>query len=94
MAFISKKYFDGHKMLYPEVKDGFNVIVKFLEELTEVYNDEVMSMARHKPMNGRLIDSASHFRLKRCNEDVEQGAEPEQVIAFAVKKYGTNGRHN
>ena len=59
IAFVSKKYFDGHEMLFSEVADGFDVTVKYLEELTEVYNDEVMSMGRHKRRNGRLIASAS-----------------------------------
>ena len=59
IAFISKKYFDGHEMLFPEVADGFDVTVKYLEELAEVYNNEVMSMGRHKRRNGRLIDPGS-----------------------------------
>ena len=59
IAFVSRKYFDGHEMLFSEVADGFNVTVKYLEELAEMYNDEVMSMGRHKHRNGRLIDPAS-----------------------------------
>ena len=59
IAFVSRKYFDGHEMLFSEVADGFNVTVKYLEELAEMYNDEVMSMGRPNRRNGRLIGSAS-----------------------------------